>query len=136
MTSATPLWHRDRWAQLHVVLMREIAGGEDGIPANQEQIRFWNEQGGRVGSNQAAAGRANQSTGSPCHATSHRPTGRARTGCRLGCGQTRWTCRRVGPQGAVLVWIFWALLARARERQHERDLKNLTFLQADVQTHL
>jgi hypothetical protein len=36
----------------------------------------------------------------------------------------------------VLVWIFWALLARARERQHERDLKNLTFLQADVQTHL
>ena len=56
-------------------------------------------------------------------------------GC--GCGQTSLALAgQVGPQGAVVgADISQPMLTRARERQKEQNLDNLTFIQADAQRY-
>src|SRR5215471_4621097 len=106
--------------------------------ANQEQIRFWNEQGGPrwVKLQQQLDAQISQLGLLTMQRAAVQPGEQVLdVGC--GCGQTALElAERVGPQGAVLgVDISEPMLTRARERQSERGLKNLTFLQADAQTH-
>jgi ubiquinone/menaquinone biosynthesis C-methylase UbiE len=106
--------------------------------ANQEQLRYWNEQGGPrwVQRQQQLDAQINQLGLAAMQRASIQPGERVLDiGC--GCGQTALElAERVGPQGAVLgVDISEPMLTRARERQSERSLKNLTFLHADAQTH-
>jgi len=106
--------------------------------ANQEQIRYWNEQGGPrwVQMQQQLDAQISQLGLLTMQRAAVQPGEQVLdVGC--GCGQTALElAERVGPQGAVLgVDISEPMLTRARERQSERGLKNLTFLQADAQTH-
>ena len=56
-------------------------------------------------------------------------------GC--GCGHTALAlAEQVGPRGSVTgIDISRPMLGRARERQQEQQLQNLTFLPADAQTY-
>jgi SAM-dependent methyltransferase len=108
------------------------------IQANQEQIRYWNEQGGPrwVKLQQQLDTQISQLGLLAIQRASVQPGEQVLdVGC--GCGQTALElAERVGPRGAVLgIDISEPMLARARERQAERGLKNLTFLHADAQTH-
>ena len=105
---------------------------------NQEQIRFWNEQGGPrwVRLQQQLDAQINQLGLFAMQRAAVQPGDQVMdVGC--GCGQAALElAERVGPQGTVLgVDISTPMLARARERQRERGLKNLAFLQADAQTY-
>ncbi|MGE0825392.1 MAG: class I SAM-dependent methyltransferase [Candidatus Binatia bacterium] len=106
--------------------------------ANQEQIRYWNEQGGprwvvlqekldaQIGPlGLVALQRANIKPGEQV----------LDVGC--GCGQTSLDLAgRVSPNGAVLgIDISQPMLNRARERQQELSVTNLEFLNADAQTY-
>jgi ubiquinone/menaquinone biosynthesis C-methylase UbiE len=105
---------------------------------NQEQIRYWNEQGGPKWVLRQ------QQLDAQIHALGLVALQRAAIqpgervidiGC--GCGQTSLDlAQRVGPKGFVLgVDISQPMLNRARERQKELGVTNLEFLQADAQTH-
>ena len=105
---------------------------------NQEQIRFWNEQGGPrwVRLQQQLDEQIDQLGLLAMQRAAVQPGERVLdVGC--GCGQAALElAERVGSQGEVLgVDISAPMLARARERQSERGLKNLAFLQADAQTY-
>jgi ubiquinone/menaquinone biosynthesis C-methylase UbiE len=105
---------------------------------NQEQIRYWNEQGGPrwVQLQEQLDAQISQLGHFAIQRTAVQPGEQVLdVGC--GCGQTSLELAEgVGPQGAVLgLDISAPMLARARERQNERGLKNLTFLQTDAQTH-
>jgi len=105
---------------------------------NQEQIRYWNEEAGLrwVRLQQQLDAQINQlGLFAMQHADVQSGEHVLDVGC--GCGQVALElAERVGPQGTVLgVDISAPMLARARERQSERGLKNLTFLQADAQTY-
>ena len=106
--------------------------------ANQEQIRYWNEQGGphwvlrqhqldaqieHLGL--AAMQRANIQPGEQA----------LDVGC--GCGQTSLElAQRVSPGGSVLgIDISQPMLASARKRQKELGVTNLEFVNADAQTY-
>lgn len=106
--------------------------------ANQEQIRFWNEQGGpRWVLRQQQLDAQIQELG---HTAMERATikpGEHVLDVGCGCGQTSLElAQRVGLGGSVLgVDISQPMLARARERQNELGVTNLTFLNADAQTY-
>src|SRR5713226_2335853 len=106
--------------------------------ANQEQIRYWNEESGprwvkqqkRLDVQLDLLGLA------AMHRAEVKPGERVLdVGC--GCGQTSLElAERVGPSGSVLgIDISQPMLARARERQNERGITNLEFVHADAQTY-
>lgn len=106
--------------------------------ANQEQIRFWNEQGGpRWVKRQQQLDDQISQLGLLAMQRAKVQLGERVLDVGCGCGQTALElAERVGPQGVVLgVDLSAPMLTRARERQRERGLTNLTFLQADAQTH-
>jgi SAM-dependent methyltransferase len=106
--------------------------------ANEDQRKYWNEQAGPTWVSQ-------QERLDP----QIRPHGArglalldARAGERVldvgcGCGETSLElARRVGPSGRVLgADISGPMLDRARERATAAGLANLSFVQADAQTH-
>jgi ubiquinone/menaquinone biosynthesis C-methylase UbiE len=106
--------------------------------ANQEQISYWNEQGGpRWVLRQGQLDAQIQQLGlAAMRKAEVRPEEHVLdVGC--GCGQTSLElAQRVGPRGSVLgIDISQPMLARARERQNERGVTNLEFVNADAQTH-
>src|SRR6266850_2472283 len=106
--------------------------------ANQEQIRYWNEQGGPrwVQRQQQLDAQINPLGLVAMQRAEIRPGERALdVGC--GCGQTTLElAQRVGASGSVLgIDISQPMLTRARERQQELGIKNLEFLHADAQTY-
>jgi SAM-dependent methyltransferase len=107
-------------------------------PANQEQIRYWNEQGGPrwVQRQQQLDAQINPLGLVAMQRAGVKPGEQVLdVGC--GCGQTALElAQRVGTSGSVMgVDISQPMLARARERQQELSLKNLEFLHADAQTY-
>lgn len=106
--------------------------------ANQEQLRYWNEQGGPrwVQRQQQLDAQINQLGLVVMQRASLQPGERVLdVGC--GCGQTSLElAESVGLNGSVLgIDLSQPMLARARERRDERKLTNLEFLHADAQTH-
>ncbi len=109
-----------------------------GAAANQEQLRYWNEQGGPrwVQRQQQLDAQIHQLGLVAMQRANMQPGERVLdVGC--GCGQTSLELAEgVGPSGSVLgVDLSQPMLARARERRDERKLTNLEFLHADAQTH-
>ena len=106
--------------------------------ANAEQIEYWNERGGpqwvqlqeRLDAQISPLGLAAIE-----NAAAQSGESVLDVGC--GCGQTSLTlAEQVGPQGSVIgVDISQPMLERARERQEEQGLQNMTFVNADAQTH-
>jgi ubiquinone/menaquinone biosynthesis C-methylase UbiE len=114
--------------------------GEDTVntTANQEQVRYWNEQGGPrwVQRQQQLDAQINQLGLVAMQAASLQPGEHVLdVGC--GCGQTSLELTEsVSPSGSVLgVDLSQPMLTRARERRDELKLTNLEFLNADAQTH-
>jgi ubiquinone/menaquinone biosynthesis C-methylase UbiE len=105
---------------------------------NQEQVRFWNEQGGPrwVKLQHQLDAQINQ-LGLFAMQRAAVQSGEHVIDVGCGCGQASLElAERVGPQGTVLgVDISAPMLARARERQNELSLKHVEFLQADAQTY-
>lgn len=104
--------------------------------ANQEQLRYWNEQGGPrwVQRQQQLDAQINQLGLAAMQRASAQPGEHVLdVGC--GCGQTSLQlAERVGSGGSVLgVDLSQPMLARARERGDELNLTNLAFLRADAQ---
>ncbi len=106
--------------------------------ANQEQIRYWNEQGGPrwVQRQQQLDAQIN-----PLGLTAMQRAG-VKLGERVldvgcGCGQTALElAQRVGSSGSAMgIDISQPMLTRARERRQELGLKNLEFLHADAQMY-
>jgi SAM-dependent methyltransferase len=106
--------------------------------ANQEQLRYWNEQGGPrwVRRQQQLDAQINQLGLVAMQRASIQP-GECVLDVGCGCGQTSLElAESVGPSGSVLgVDLSQPMLARARERRDELKLTNLEFLHADAQTH-
>ena len=106
--------------------------------ANQEQIRYWNDESGpkwvrlqqRLDAQIEPLGLATMQ-----HAGIRTGEQVLDVGC--GCGQTSLElAQRVGPQGAVVgLDISQPMLARAQERQKELKLVNLEFIHADAQIY-
>jgi SAM-dependent methyltransferase len=106
--------------------------------ANQEQIRYWNEQGGPrwVQRQQQLDAQINPLGLVAMQRAGIKPGEQVLdVGC--GCGQTALElAQRVGSSGSVVgIDISQPMLTRARERQQELGLKNLEFLHADAQTY-
>jgi SAM-dependent methyltransferase len=106
--------------------------------ANHEQIRYWNEQAGPrwVQRQEQLDAQINPLGLAAMQRVDVKPGEHVLdVGC--GCGQSALElAERVGPQGSVVgIDISQPMLARARERQNELQMKNLTFLHADAQTH-
>jgi len=106
--------------------------------ANQEQIRYWNEQGGPrwVQRQQQLDAQINPLGLVTMQRAGVKPGEHVLdVGC--GCGQTALELtERVGPNGSVVgIDISQPMLARAHERQTALGLKNLAFLHADAQTY-
>jgi ubiquinone/menaquinone biosynthesis C-methylase UbiE len=106
--------------------------------ANQEQVRYWNEQSGPrwVKLQQQLDAQINQLGLFAMQRAAVQPGEHViDVGC--GCGQASLQlAERVGPQGTALGGDISApMLARARARQSELGLKNLVFVEADAQTH-
>ncbi len=105
---------------------------------NAQQIEYWNET---AGPRWVAMQNALDAQIAPFgHAAQERlaPAAGERVldvGC--GCGETSMElARRVGPGGSVTgLDISAVMLARARDRAAEAGLGNVTFVQADAQTH-
>lgn len=105
---------------------------------NAEQIEYWNERGGpqwvklqeRLDAQIGPLGliALEQAAAQPGESVLD-------VGC--GCGHTALALAdRVGPRGSVMgIDISHPMLGRARERQQEQQLQNLSFLHADAQTH-
>lgn len=105
---------------------------------NAEQIEYWNERGGpqwvklqeRLDAQIGPLGLValEQAAAQPGESVLD-------VGC--GCGHTALTLADlVGPRGSVIgVDVSQPMLGRARERQQEQQLQNLSFLHADAQTH-
>ncbi|HEV8714662.1 MAG TPA: class I SAM-dependent methyltransferase [Candidatus Binatia bacterium] len=107
--------------------------------ANQEQIRYWNEQGGPrwVQRQQQLDAQINPlGLAAMQHAGVTLGERVLDVGC--GCGQTSLElAQRVGASGSVVgIDISQPMLTRACERQQELGLKNLEFLHADAQTYV
>jgi len=105
--------------------------------ANQEQVRFWNEQGGPrwVKLQHQLDAQIDQLGLFAMQRAAVQPGEHViDVGC--GCGQASLElAERVGPEGTVLgVDISAPMLARARDRQSELNHKNLAFVEADAQT--
>lgn len=106
--------------------------------ANQEQIRYWNEQGGpRWVRRQQQLDAQIHSLGLVAMQQANVKPGEHILDVGCGCGQTTLDlAERVGLSGSVTgIDISQPMLARARERQSALGLKNLAFVNADVQTH-
>ncbi len=105
---------------------------------NAEQIEYWNERGGpqwvklqeRLDTQIGPLGLValEQAAAQPGESVLD-------VGC--GCGHTALAlAEQVGPRGTVTgIDVSRPMLGRARERQQEQHLQNLTFLHADAQTH-
>jgi ubiquinone/menaquinone biosynthesis C-methylase UbiE len=107
--------------------------------ANQEQIRYWNEQGGpRWVRRQQQLDAQIHSLGLVAMQHAQVKPGEHVLDVGCGCGQTALDlAERVGPNGSVTgIDISQPMLARARERQSALGLKNLEFVHADAQTYL
>jgi ubiquinone/menaquinone biosynthesis C-methylase UbiE len=106
--------------------------------ANQEQIRYWNEESGPrwVKQQQKLDAQIDQ-LGLAAMQRADVKLGEHVLDVGCGCGQTSLElAERVGPNGSVVgIDISQPMLARARERQHELGIKNLEFLRADAQTY-
>lgn len=106
--------------------------------SNQEQIRYWNEQGGpKWVLRQQQLDAQIHPLGLVALQRAAIQPGEHVVDIGCGCGQTSLDlAERVGPKGFVLgVDISQPMLNRARERQKELGVTNLEFLQADAQTH-
>jgi len=109
-----------------------------GAEANQEQIRYWNEQGGpRWVLRQQQLDAQIQQLGLAAMERAAITKGEQVLDVGCGCGQTSLElAQRVSASGSVVgIDISQPMLARARERRDELGLKNLAFLHADAQTH-
>ena len=105
---------------------------------NAEQIEYWNERGGpqwvklqeRLDAQIGPLGLValEQAAAQPGESVLD-------IGC--GCGHTALAlAEQVGPRGSVRgIDVSRPMLGRARERQQEQQLQNLSFLHADAQTH-
>ena len=105
---------------------------------NAEQIEYWNERGGpqwvklqeRLDAQIGPLGLValEQAAAQPGESVLD-------VGC--GCGHTALALAdRVGPHGSVTgIDVSRPMLGRARERQQEQQLRHLSFLHADAQTH-
>ena len=105
---------------------------------NQEQIRYWNEQGGpKWVLRQQQLDAQIHPLGLVALQRAAIQLGERVVDIGCGCGQTSLElAERVGPKGFVLgIDISQPMLNRARERQKELGVTNLEFLQADAQTH-
>ena len=105
---------------------------------NQEQIRYWNEQGGPrwVQLQQKLDAQIGPLGLVALQRATIQPGARVvDVGC--GCGQTSLELAElVGPNGFVLgIDISQPMLNRARDRQQELGVTNLEFRTADAQTH-
>jgi ubiquinone/menaquinone biosynthesis C-methylase UbiE len=106
--------------------------------ANQEQIRYWNEQGGpRWVRRQQQLDAQIHSLGLVAMQQANVKPGEHILDVGCGCGQTALElAERVGSSGSVMgIDISQPMLTRARERQTTLGLKNLEFLPADAQTY-
>src|SRR5581483_2213512 len=106
--------------------------------ANQEQIRYWNEQGGpRWVLMQQRLDAHIQPLGLVALQRAEAKPGERVVDVGCGCGQSSLElAERVGPNGSVLgIDISHPMLNRARERQQGLGCANLEFVQADAQTH-
>jgi SAM-dependent methyltransferase len=106
--------------------------------ANQEQIRYWNEQGGpRWVQRQQQLDAQIHPLGLVAMQRAGIRPGEQVLDVGCGCGQTALElAQRVGAGGSVLgIDISQPMLTRARERQHELGIKNLELLHADAQTY-
>jgi len=106
--------------------------------ANQEQIRYWNEQGGpRWVQRQQQLDAQTNPFGLVAMQRAGIKLGEQVLDVGCGCGQTALElAQRVGSSGSVMgIDISQPMLARARERQQELGLKNLELMQADAQTY-
>lgn len=109
-----------------------------GIEANQEQITYWNEQGGpRWVLRQRQLDAQIQQLGLVAMQKAEVRPGEHVLDVGCGCGQTSVElAQRVSPRGSVLgIDISQPMLARARERQNELGVTNLEFVNTDAQTH-
>lgn len=106
--------------------------------ANQEQIRYWNEQGGpRWVQRQQQLDAQINPLGLAAMQRASVTRGERVLDIGCGCGQTSLElAQRVGASGSVVgIDISQPMLTRARERQQELGITNLEFLQADAQTY-
>jgi SAM-dependent methyltransferase len=106
--------------------------------ANHEQIQYWNEQAGpRWVQRQEQLDSQINPLGLAAMQRADVKPGEHVLDIGCGCGQSALElAERVGPQGSVVgIDISQPMLARARERQNDLQIKNLAFLHADAQTH-
>ncbi|MGE0681683.1 MAG: class I SAM-dependent methyltransferase [Candidatus Binatia bacterium] len=109
-----------------------------GTGTNQEQISYWNEQGGpRWVLRQRQLDAQIQQLGLAAMQKAEVKPAEQVLDVGCGCGQTSLElAQRVSPHGSVLgIDISHPMLARARDRQHELGVTNLEFLNTDAQTH-
>jgi SAM-dependent methyltransferase len=108
------------------------------VPANHEQIRYWNEQSGpRWVRYQQRLDAQIDPLGLAAMQRAEVKPGEHILDVGCGCGQTSLElAERVGPRGSVLaIDISQPMLARAQERRDELKVANLQFLHADAQTY-
>lgn len=106
--------------------------------ANQEQQTYWNDQAGpRWVKLQQRLDAQIQPLGLAAMRRAEITPGEHILDVGCGCGQTSLElAERVGSQGAVTgIDLSLPMLERARERQQELHLPNLTFLHGDAQTY-
>ena len=106
--------------------------------ANAEQIEYWNERGGPQWVQlQERLDVQISPLGLVALESAAAQPGESVLDVGCGCGQTSLAlAKHVGTQGTVTgIDISQPMLGRARERQQEQQLHNLSFINADAQTH-